>query len=336
MKNRYLAIPLSLILLLISCTRNQNSAGLLIYNEDDLFMGVFTDEIQNKAKGLIDMDTYYALNSQSIQNEQIETALKKGASLLIINPVDRLGAHAVISKLKTLEVPVIFFNREPLPQDIALWDNVWYVGAFAEQSGRMQAELAMELFGSDPHNLNQFDRNADGRIQCVILKGEQGHQDAEIRTRTVQNTFRNQGYTLEVLTTEIANWNRREAYEKMDNFLENLPMPLELVLANNDAMALGAISIMRQRGFFKDDNGNGRVDKDDESWIPVLGIDGVPAAVEHIKDGYLYGTVVNDYSRMAQAIVDLSSYLLRHGDDAILESAQGRYIWIDYKTFRLE
>lgn len=327
---------LAVLLLLIACTRQKPNAGLFIYREDDLFMRSLTEDIIEKAEGIIKLETYYSLNSQVIQNEQIETALRQGAQLLIINPVDRLGTYAIINKLRTLNIPVIFFNREPLPRDIALWDRVWYVGALAEQSGRMQAELAMELFGSDPENLNEFDRNADKRIQAVILKGEQGHQDAEIRTATVQRTFREKGYELDVLVTEVANWDRNESYEKMSHILDDLDTPLELVLSNNDAMAIGAISIMRQREYFKDDNANGMVDKYDSSWVPVLGIDGVPDAVSQIEDGYLYGTVLNDYNAIAEAIVELSAYLVASGDDGVLGVTQGRYIWIDYKTFRLD
>jgi methyl-galactoside transport system substrate-binding protein len=314
-----------------------NDVGLFIYLEDDLFMKSLTEDIQKQASGRFSVLTSYALNSQIIQNEQIEDLLESGSPLLIINPVDRIGAHAIIRKLASRKIPVIFFNREPLEQDMKLRDQVWYVGAKAEQSGRMQAELAMELFGKNPYRLNKYDRNGDGRIQAVILKGEQGHQDAEIRTESVQTAFRERNYRLEVLATEVANWSRREAYERMDFLLGSLENPPELVLSNNDAMAIGAISLMRQRGMFKDTNGNGIVDKDDETWIPVLGIDGVPDAVVQIRDGYLYGTVLNDSAAMAQAIVALADAILAGGigSDFSWEITDGRYIWVDYKPFKL-
>ena len=321
-----------------ACRKTPIPAGLFIYKEEDLFMRSLTADIQKEAEGRFPLVTYYSLDSQIIQNEQIEASLKSGAPLLIVNPVDRLGAHAVVNKLKALDIPVIFFNREPLEDDLRIWDKAWYVGARAEQSGRMQAELAMELFGENPHYLNEYDRNGDEAIQAVILKGEQGHQDAEIRTATVIKAFADEGYNLDVLSTEVANWNRDEGYERMDDLLDRFGEGIELVLSNNDAMALGAISIMRQRGIFKDTNGNRVIDKDDAKWIPVLGIDGVPDAVGHIKDGYLYGTVLNDSASMADAIAKLSLAILDGGigDDFPYTVTDGKYIWIDYKTFTLE
>ncbi|MDF1569375.1 MAG: galactose ABC transporter substrate-binding protein [Spirochaetaceae bacterium] len=336
---KYLSIWVVLVLsVLAACSSPRNSVGLLVYREDDLFMRSLVNDIQKESDGQFSLDTRFSLNSQVIQNEQIENLIREETQVLIINPVDRLGAYAVVKRLKMENIPVIFFNREPLRSDMELWDQVWYVGAKAEQSGRMQAELAMELFGSDPDSLNEFDRNDDGRIQTVILKGEQGHQDAEIRTAMVQTAFQEAGYSIDVIAVETANWNRNEAYETMEEILDRGVNPPELVLSNNDAMALGAISIMRQRGLFSDTNGNGKMERTDEEWIPVLGIDGVPESVEQIEAGYLYGTVHNDYSTMAKAIAALAESILegRVDDDFPYEIIDGKYIWVDYKTFTLD
>lgn len=327
-----------LLLLLSACGKNEETVGLFIYDEDDLFMKSLTEDLQNEADGRLNLATFYSLNSQIIQNEQIENSIDSGSSLLIVNPVDRVGAHAVIRKLESEGIPVIFFNREPLKDDLLQWDMAWYVGARPEQSGRMQARLVMELFGENPFLLNKFDRNGDGRIQTVILKGEQGHQDAEIRTSTVLAAFQEQHYEIDLLATEVANWSRREAYDKMGELLDILVSPPELVLSNNDAMAIGAISVMRQNGIFKDTNDNGVVDKNDEQWIPVIGIDGVPDAVDQIRDGYLYGTVLNDSATMAKAIIALAEQI-RSGvvhENFPYPITDGKYIWIDYKTFKLE
>ena len=87
-----------------------------------------------------------------------------------------------------------------------------------------------------------------------------------------------------------------------------------------------------------DTNGNFQIDPLDESWIPVVGIDGLTEAVELIEQGYLYGTVLNDSLSQAQAIVDLSRLIL--GDiteDAMhFELIDRSYIWVDYKVFTLE
>lgn len=333
------ALGFTLMLLsLTGCGARRDAAGLFIYRENDLFMQSLTREIQAGAMGKIPLETYYGLDSQVIQNEQIENMIRSGAGLMIINPVDRIAAHALIRKLASRRIPVIFFNREPLAADLHLWDRVWYVGAHAEQSGKMQAELVMELFGSDPRNLNRYDRSGDGVIQAVILKGQQGHQDAEIRTATVREAFRDADFRVEILAAETADWSRETGYEKMKGLLDEFGELIELVISNNDAMAIGAITAMREKGIFGDSGGNGVVDKDDGDWIPVVGIDGVPEAVVQIEKGYLYGTVLNDWKTMAEVIVELSVEILSNPEaEGIAPSiTDDKYIWVDYRSFKLD
>ncbi|MDC7235108.1 MAG: galactose ABC transporter substrate-binding protein [Spirochaetales bacterium] len=326
------------LLSLGSCRSETKQVDMLLYNQDDLFINSFYRQIVAMAEDSVNLTVHDARNSQILQNETLELRLREGSDLMLINPVDRLGAYSVIKRLRSENIPVIYFNRQPLHKDLLLWEQSWYVGARAEQSGQMQADLVMDLFGGDPENLNEYDRNGDGKIQTVILKGEQGHQDAEIRTSEVVGSFRRNGFKLDILVTEVANWDRNEAYEKMGEILKNFGDDIELILSNNDAMALGAISRMRQSGVFTDSNGNGRIDRMDEGWIPVLGIDGIEQAVEQIQAGYLYGTVENDSASMARAIAALSQAVLEETplSDLPFPVEDDKYIWIDYQPFIME
>jgi len=318
-----------------SCSFDKPLVGLLVYNETDPYMETFAGQILAAAEGFFPVKLYYAGNSQLIQNEQIEKILSDKPDVLMINPVDRLGAYAIIRRLQAANVPVIFFNREPLAGDLALWDKTYYVGARAEQSGQMQARLVMDLFGNNPGKLNQYDRNGDGKIQTIILKGEQGHQDAETRTSEVLYTFEKNGFAVETLALEVANWNRDEAYTKMGRLISLYQNRMELVLCNNDDMALGAISRMRQAGLFKDTNKNGAIDRHDREWIPVIGIDGLSEAEDAISEGYLYGTVKNDSLRMAGSMVELANALLARVPPSSLSVPleDDKYVWIDYRPY---
>ena len=333
---KYIFTILIMLILFSSCRVSEKKASVFLYNQNDPYVFIFSDQIISEAKDIISLQTFDSQNSQIIQNEFIEGQIKASADIMIINPVDRLGAYSIIKKLKSEDIPVIFFNRQPLSEDLDIWDQAYYVGAKAEQSGQIQAEMIIELFGNNPGKLNRFDRNANGVIETVILKGEQGHQDAEIRTSEVVKTFHDRGFRLDILITEVANWNRDEAYEKMKRIIELYNGDIELVISNNDAMAMGAISIMRQSDFFRDDNENGTIDKEDESWIPVVGIDGLNDAVELIDQGYLYGTVLNDSLTQAKAIVELTDFLVNDKDTNLMQFPlqMDKYIWIDYKVLQ--
>ena len=67
-----------------------------------------------------------------------------------------------------------------------------------------------------------------------------GHQDAIIRTEDAVDTLKNEGIRLEKLSYGIANWNRAQAQNRMQQLIGQYQNDIELVLANNDDMALGA------------------------------------------------------------------------------------------------
>ena len=133
----------------------------------------------------------------------------------------------------------------------------------------------------------------------------------------------------------ICDWERSIAYDKMNDFLLNTTTVPELVISNNDAMALGAIDSMIENEIFIDVDGNGIIDKDTEPWLPVIGIDGISEAFEYIEKGYLYGTVINDSETMSKVLIELVQALTNNTslDDLSFDIVGGKYIWIDYKRY---
>lgn len=319
--------------LAVSCAPAPPLVGLFLYERADPYIDEFARQIEEEASGGLSVVAFDAGNSQLIQNEQLLAFLSKKPAAVMLNPVDRLASYALARRLKEAGVPVVFFNREPLARDLEIWERSYYVGARAEQSGQMQAALAMALFGGAPASLNRRDLDGDGAVQLLILKGEQGHQDAELRTKALLESFEAHGYEVEVLAIEVANWRFDEAYEKIGPLARAYGGRIELIASNNDAMALGAIARLRQLGYFKDDDQDGAVDGRDESWLPVLGIDGLKEAQDSIREGYLYGTVKNDSLSMARAMVRLAAALVAAEPPPIQPLAE-RYIWIDYQPFK--
>lgn len=327
---------LLVIFLLTSCTNREKKVPLFLYNESDPFITEMARHIRWEAIGSFEITTIDSKNFQIIQNENIEERIIANDDLFLINPVDRLGVYPIIKKLKSNNTPVIFFNREPLKKDLELWDRAYYVGTIGEQSATLQAELIMDIFGGDPEVLNERDLDKDGVIDAVILKGEQGHQDAEIRTTGVVAALKNSGYNLDIITTEVADWDRFEAQIKMNQILNEYSGQFELIISNNDAMALGAITALQKRGYFHDLNNNNSIERNFEKWFPIVGIDGIKEAVEQIEKGYLYGTVHNDAELQAKAITELADFILkkRNLDELSFDLIDNRYIMLDYKKLQ--
>lgn len=313
-----------LMLFLIGCEPKEIKVGILIYDESDTFMQEFKNAIIDNLDKF-SYEVVYASNSQSVQNKQIIDLVKAGIDVLVINAVDRLAASSMAEFADKHHIPVVFINREPLEADIINFERVYYVGADANSLGVRQAEAAHLIF-MDPANLNPiYDKNNDNIIQTVILKGEQSHQDAEKRTRMSIEKLRELGYEVELLSTSIANWRRDLAYQKTaELFL--MYDNIELILANNDDMALGAIDYLVSKGIFVKDNN----DPFNQNTI-IIGVDGTLVGKKAIEDGLLYASVLNDSATQGKAVATLINYVINNKEfnDFPYDMIKERYIFVD-------
>lgn len=270
--------------------QNEIYVGIACYDQGDLFISnliqCFKNELNSQKGDSYDVMVTVrdAVGSQKTQNDQVKEMIDEGCNILCINLVDRTDPSEIIDCAKEKNIPIIFFNREPVAEDMMQWDKLYYVGAKARQSGQMQGEIAADLILKD----KSIDKNHDGKIQYVVLEGEMGHQDAIVRTDSSVETILAKGIKMEKLSYEIANWKRAQAQNRMEQLIRQYGNTIELVLSNNDDMALGALDSYRLMGYTKDD-------------MPMmLGVDGMQEALEAVKDGRLTGTVYNDKEGQAQ------------------------------------
>lgn len=301
-------------------TDSKPSIGCAIYKFDDTFMTGVRNAISDAAKDNASVEIVDSQNAQATQNDKVDLFITKKVKSLEINPVDRTAAGVLIDKAKQANIPVVFFNREPLPEDMQKWDKVYYVGAKAEQSGTMQGQLIADYWKSHP----EADKNKDGVLQYVMLKGEPGHQDAELRTKYSIQAVQAAGIKVEKLAEDTAMWDRVKGQEKMAAFLAANGNKIEAVFANNDDMALGAIEALKAAGYFKNNK-----------YVPVVGVDATAPGIQAIQDGTMLGTVLNDAKNQGMATFKLS-YVLAQGktpskDNTGYDITDGKYVWIDYK-----
>ena len=142
-------------------TTETPKVGVAIYKFDDTFMTGVRNAIDSAAKGIATVDIVDSQNSQPTQNDKVDLFITKKYNGMLINPVDRTAAGVIIEKAKTANIPVVFLNREPLPEDMKKWDKVYYVGAKAEESGTMSGQLIVDYWKAHP----EADKNGDGVLQ---------------------------------------------------------------------------------------------------------------------------------------------------------------------------
>ncbi len=298
--------------------------GGTIYRYDDNFMSFVRRSLEKEAEGKVKLELVDSQNDQGKQNEQVDNFISKEPKALVINLVSPQAAATVIEKAKGDNIPVVFFNKEPSVEDLDSYENAYYVGTASAESGVMQGEIIVESWKAHP----EWDKNGDGKMQYVLLKGEPGHPDAEARTTFAVSTVNDNGIETEELAMDTAMWDTTQAKEKMDAWFSKHGDAIEYVICNNDGMALGAITSLEANGYFGDD----------KKVMPVVGVDAIPDALTKIEEGKLVGSVLNDAANQGKATMDLAINLANGKDP--LEGTEwkldGKAVRVPYKKITTE
>ena len=293
---------------------------------DDQFQSGFRIIMEGQAEELggITLDMQDAANDVSTANNKLDAALTKGTDVVAICAPDRESTETMAQKCDADGVPAVFFNMEPMESTMESYDNIWYVGAEAAQSGEMCAQALINYWNE---NTEIADKNGDGVLQLVILQGEIGQQDVQLRTQAYEDTLKAQGIDYEILAMDTANWDQAQALDKMNAWITAYGIDgIEGVLCNNDSMAMGAVQACINNGYNSGDP---------EKFVPIVGIDANIDALEAMKAGSLLGTVLNDRQNQSIAIINVIKAV--NAGQEITEdvvgvdcTVDGKYIWVPY------
>ncbi|MDO4621258.1 MAG: substrate-binding domain-containing protein [Lachnospiraceae bacterium] len=145
-----------------------------------------------------------------------------------------------------------------------------------------------------------------------------------MRTEYSVNAMKDAGVEMEKLGYARANWNRAQAQTQVSSLLDTYGDRIELILSNNDDMALGAVDALKAAG------------TDKENWPLIVGIDGTGDGLAAVKKKELTGTVYNDKEGQAQGMADVC-YALAAGEDmSSIGFTNGRYIRLPYRPITAE
>jgi len=126
------------------------------------------------------------------------------------------------------------------------------------------------------------------------------------------------GYKLNVVAEDTANWKPDEAQAKMDAWISAYGGEFDVVIANNDGMALGAVESLITNGYL-DDPSNPSADVDGDGIvlsIPVVGVDATQVAVKSMDEKKLLGTVLQDAVGQATTAFELAVLMATEGSAA--------------------
>lgn len=211
------------------------------------------------------------------QIADIRSLIARGVDGLLVNPITPFALTSAIKEAVRAGIPIISVDRE------LYGDYVSYVGIDQWKAGELQGEFIGTYL--------------KGQGNIVEIAGDPGDSAGMGRGGGLRRVFYQKYPGIRILQTYIAHYNQQEGKRAMQDAIATYGTRINLVYAHNDAMALGALSAIREAGLN----------------IPVAGVDGQKQAYEEImKPGSLYlSTVVNNPVEITQTAIRLMMAYLR-------------------------
>ena len=199
------------------------------------------------------------------QANAIQNAISSGADGIVISPVDPSAVCTYVDEALDAGIEVCALTTQigtGDAEDPVYPETVGLVGHIETEVGRTAMDIAAEA----------LDRS--GKI--AIIEGTPGMSDTEGRKKGIDEE--NKEYPdIEVGSRVCGEWVVDKAYTAMQNIIQSNP-EVELVICHSDNMAVGAAKALE--------------DADMTDKVKIVGIGGSKDALDLIKKGEIYGTIM--------------------------------------------
>ena len=213
------------------------------------------------------------------ESNLIDTAITNRSVAIILDPANASGSVGAVKKAIAANIPVIIVNAE------------------INQEGLAKAQLVSNNAQGAALGAQQWVREVGQKANFVELLGSPSDNNAATRSNGF-NSVLSQYADLKKAGSQVANWDRTQGHDKMQNLLQANPN-ITGVISGNDEMALGAIAALKEAGKL--------------SGIKVGGFDGSPDAVTAVKSGELAYTVLQPVATFAAKAVDQADSFIKTG-----------------------
>lgn len=228
-------------------------------------------------------------NDQSLQNRQVTQLVHEGYDLLIIEPVIRLAADALLAGLESAKIPAILLNT---PQQATRTNRQVCQVAFSEQqAGALQGQCVL-------NTPDRGDLNGDGRVACAYLAGPEDLVNTSIHVNACLAALRDQEVSVELLAQVYGDDSPARGQALTEGLLDRFGNAIEVLFCGNSQLALGALDALRAAGQVVNE----------DIYVVCIGDD--PEIVRCVEAGTITGAVVADYATMAVRVTEAAEILL--------------------------
>ena len=193
----------------------------------------------------------------------------------VVTPFRPTSLNTVLTMVSRKNIPIINID-ELIPEEAATADGITIISRIASnnvEAGRLQAQLV----------LNSVPKGSE----VAIIEGDPGTVSSRDRVTGFTSAAKEGG--LIIMASQPANWNRNKAYELAAIMLKAAPN-VRAISAANDDMALGVIRAVQEAGA--------------AGKVIVVSVDGIPDAIEAVRQGSLAGTVAQYPDAMAYLAIE--------------------------------
>ena len=216
-----------------------------------------------------------AQQKQENQIRAIRTFISQKVDVIGFVPIVETGWDNVLREAKRAKIPVVVMDRDLKVSDDSLYTAK--IGTDSAEEGRRAFKWIDEYVTKN----NVKPRNGGDTINIVVLEGTVGASAAVGRTKGFNEAFNassNKG-KYKILASQTGDFTRQKGQEVMESFLKTYRNDIDVLFAQNDDMALGAIQAIEAAGL--------KPAKD----IIIVGADAVKGMFQAMIEGKANATV---------------------------------------------
>ena len=270
--------------------------ALMMRNLEEQFLKDYADNVRKMAAQYdVELNVQDARRDAQTQLTQVETLLNQGYRYFVIIPDDGALSDQMNRMINEKGGAAAYSNTQPTASSLKIGPNFFFASSPEFVGGRIQGELIATYFDKNPGK-------APGKvINMILINGQMGHPAQVNRRAGLLFELQGKGYTVNIIAEGTSpNWAPDQSNELMTAWIAAFRDKFNVVAAQNDGMALGAVQAMIQAGMVKNDTDDGT-----RLTVPVLGIDATGDAIASMKRNELYATVLQDAVGQSAAAFDL-------------------------------
>jgi ABC-type sugar transport system substrate-binding protein len=196
------------------------------------------------------------------QSTDMDDAVAQKMDLICLVPIDPVAIIPALKKAKAAGVPVMTINTEA--DKAANEYIVGYSGVGCYEQGLVAAELLTEVMGN--------------KGNLAVIEGVSGFNVCVLYAKALEDTFKKKNSSIKILAVQPTNWAPAEATKVTEDYLTRFKN-MDAIFAHDDYLAGGVIVALKEAGV-------------KPGQIKVVGIGGIGDALKAIKEGWMYGTVL--------------------------------------------